>query len=232
MTNVSPINSPDDGFHCLRITPNTKISGCVSIALTHLKKVDSIPLCLHTLPSSSATAESVEKTIAASKRNPSNNSVGRLISIVEIIKREFESEHFSGSTTDKSITNTLKAGLHQYNQIGSLESWQAENEEMRLGDELKDVIEKISERHDLIVKEFLNEERKRPRRTHTPYMKIYLSRSPISSLEGKSNIYHQQPTSTPRRGKGTSQPVDVSMDSINPVPINHANTLSSEVAPV
>ncbi|EGG12597.1 uncharacterized protein MELLADRAFT_114800 [Melampsora larici-populina 98AG31] len=193
------LNETQDGFHCLQITPNTKISTCVAKAINHLKQVESAPLCLHTIPSNYKT---IEKVISSSKKNPMYNSVGKLISIVEIIKREYIAEMInqsSGTTIDKS--HPSRNYLYQYNQYGSLESYQLENPCSDPG--------KISERHDLIIKEFLDEERKRPRQTHTPYMKIYLACTPIMSLKDKPDIFQQESSSSQNSTISTSQPAEI-----------------------
>ncbi|KAH9812514.1 hypothetical protein DFH28DRAFT_978751 [Melampsora americana] len=199
MDETISLNESQDGFHCLQITPNTKISTCVARVLNHLKQADSAPLCLHTIPTNH---KAIEKVISSSKKNPMYNSVGKLISIIEIIKREFEAEMInesSGTTIDKSHSSNNH--LFQYNQYGSLESCLVENPSSDPS--------KISERHDLIIKEFLHEERKRPRQTHTPYMKIYLACSPIMSLKDRPDIFQQESASSQNLTTSTSQPAEI-----------------------
>ncbi|KAF7360175.1 hypothetical protein MVEN_00746100 [Mycena venus] len=103
----------------IRITNHGKITTWVAFALDFLDKHEFIPIVLHTLPATPKPMppENVDGTGRAT--NPPSflhtaSTVPRLISVVEIIKREYlkklELEHSS----------TL-LGLHQYNEIGTLE---------------------------------------------------------------------------------------------------------------
>lgn len=76
----------------VRVTSSTSIQTIVSSALLHLSDPTSSPLILHTLPSSSNSSSSSSgstKTIAIVPKN-SHAGLCKLISVVEIIKREFE----------------------------------------------------------------------------------------------------------------------------------------------
>lgn len=113
----------DTGPKQLRITSNGKIKNFVSFALkffqvtywpamsSHqvyiLQKYDSRPLVLHTLPRdppSQTTGDLNNATLV----------IPRLISVVEIIKREYIK--LLGDTHSQRFV-----GLHQYNQLGTLE---------------------------------------------------------------------------------------------------------------
>ncbi|KAJ7100007.1 hypothetical protein B0H15DRAFT_505029 [Mycena belliarum] len=116
----------------IRITNHGKIKPWVAFALDFLEKHDDIPVVLHTLPAppkpgpapTPETERAAGGPIRTAKNanakpaaaiSPSTSTVPRLISVVEIIKREYlkklELEHSS----------TL-VGLHQYNEVGTLEA--------------------------------------------------------------------------------------------------------------
>ncbi|KAL9713276.1 hypothetical protein Ac2012v2_004517 [Leucoagaricus gongylophorus] len=97
----------DTGPKQLRITSNGKIKNFVSFALKFFQKYDSRPLVLHTLPRdppSQTTGDLNNATLV----------IPRLISVVEIIKREYIK--LLGDTHSQRFV-----GLHQYNQLGTLE---------------------------------------------------------------------------------------------------------------
>lgn len=64
----------------LRITSSTSIQSSVTVILEHLSTPGSDSLLLHTLPASSSSSSSA----------PSTSAIGKLVSIVEIVKREFD----------------------------------------------------------------------------------------------------------------------------------------------
>lgn len=87
------------------------ISGscCSSYALTTEQKNDKQPIVLHTLPKPPDSSKTPNNSLS-----PSLLTAPRLISVAEIIKREYIKE------LDKKRSSRL-VGLHQYNEIGSLE---------------------------------------------------------------------------------------------------------------
>ncbi|KAJ7468089.1 hypothetical protein FB451DRAFT_1092576 [Mycena latifolia] len=109
----------------IRITNHGKIKPWVAFALDFFEKHEDIPIVLHTLPAPPKSTSSTEKPEGAGGPvrpvknppaiSPTASTVPRLISVVEIIKREYvkklELEH----------SPTL-IGLHQYNEIGTLEA--------------------------------------------------------------------------------------------------------------
>ncbi|KAJ7461699.1 hypothetical protein B0H11DRAFT_2175463 [Mycena galericulata] len=115
-------DSEPDNPQLLRITNHGKITTWVSFALDFLEKYENIPIVLHTLPAPLKTTPIAENLDGAELAPPANapsfshtaSTVPRLISVAEIIKREYvkklELEHSSTLT-----------GLHQYNEIGTLE---------------------------------------------------------------------------------------------------------------
>lgn len=76
---------------------------------TEIKENPTRPLVLHTLPAKpTASKESQAESEGGGKKrkiSPATNDVPRLISVVEVIKREFKG-----------------GALHQYNEIGCLEA--------------------------------------------------------------------------------------------------------------
>jgi hypothetical protein len=73
------------------------------------------PLVLHTLPATPSGSESAELVVSEAKKLSSATAcIPRLISVVEIIKREYLKKLHSTSASHLP-------GLHQYNKIGILE---------------------------------------------------------------------------------------------------------------
>ncbi|RPD54294.1 hypothetical protein L226DRAFT_555248 [Lentinus tigrinus ALCF2SS1-7] len=109
--------------HEIRITNHGKINNWVSFALEHLQKYEDRPLVLHTLPAPKAntpatgeqTATAVAEKKAGSGLHPSMATIPRLVSVVEIIKREYL------KTLDPALAESGSlSGLHQYNEVGDL----------------------------------------------------------------------------------------------------------------
>ncbi|KAA1132499.1 hypothetical protein PGTUg99_006289 [Puccinia graminis f. sp. tritici] len=189
----------DIDYRLVQVTHKTRVPKCAAFSLSLLQQeTDRRPLCLHTLPPPGTPVEDIEKTITTSKTNPDKNAVGRLISVAEIIKRNFTGDGVSRPSkrqkTDPNDSAQVSSNeLHQYNQYGSLENLILERSKSA---ELSDSQKKASlmARQDKIMQEFLNEERKRPRQSHTPWLKIYLSRTEIQSLANLPNVFYQQPS--------------------------------------
>lgn len=88
----------------------------------HLSQRNDKPVVLHTLPASLVqTTNETEKTRGALSN--ATTVIPRLVSVVEIIKREYlkslELKH-----------STRLTGLHQYNELGCLEDLEAEDNRM------------------------------------------------------------------------------------------------------
>ncbi|KAI1786772.1 hypothetical protein LXA43DRAFT_927060 [Ganoderma leucocontextum] len=123
--------------HEIRITSHGKIKNWVTFALAHFQKYEDRPLVLHTLPASKGKAPSgesekqqgatphpaesenpdcVEKGAKDNRLHTSMANIPRLVSVVEIIKREYV------KTLDSALAQAGSlSGLHQYNEIGDLE---------------------------------------------------------------------------------------------------------------
>ncbi|KAJ3564798.1 hypothetical protein NP233_g8057 [Leucocoprinus birnbaumii] len=163
----------DAGPKQLRITSNGKIKSFVSFALDFFKKCDSRPLVLHTLP----------RDPPGETKGDLNNAtlvIPRLISVVEIIKREYiKALHDTHSTR--------LFGLHQYNQLGTLEDLgYGEAVENNSGDSRDKQIAAALE-----GKNF-------PKQKQTPYLQVTLSLEKIPELS-KSATY--QPPATRKLSK-------------------------------
>ncbi|KAH9848427.1 hypothetical protein C2E23DRAFT_843922 [Lenzites betulinus] len=112
--------------HEVRITNHGKIASWVAFALDHLQKNEDKPLVLHTLPATkgkpAVPADDIAEQGAGEKKgkreglHPSMSTIPRLVSVVEIIKREYLKTLNPAQAEAGSLS-----GLHQYNEIGDLE---------------------------------------------------------------------------------------------------------------
>ncbi|KAG6917759.1 hypothetical protein DXG01_001164 [Tephrocybe rancida] len=122
-----PVAGAGSGPHFVRITGNGKIKSWVSFALNFLETYEDRPLVFHTLPadskpsnanedaSGSTASDNPQPTSNTSKLSKATTPVPRLLTVIEIVKREFikslEAKHSPRLT-----------GLHQYNEIGYIEA--------------------------------------------------------------------------------------------------------------
>ncbi|KAI8969853.1 hypothetical protein BD414DRAFT_470611 [Trametes punicea] len=123
--------------HEIRITHHGKIANWVTFALDYFKKYEERPLVLHTLPATQGRAgqttddreigaqgQTSDSAVPAGARtnrkraeglHPSMATIPRLVSVVEIIKREYL------KTLDAALAERgCLSGLHQYNEVGDL----------------------------------------------------------------------------------------------------------------
>lgn len=114
--------------------------------------MDTLPVSIDT-PVPPANTSSRSNTSACF--HPSTNTVSRLISVVEIIKREY-------LKILETTRSTRLHGLHQYNEIGTLEdlglvassNQTADAKELELAREVersRNIIEAISGKHLLVL---------------------------------------------------------------------------------
>ncbi|TFK86710.1 hypothetical protein K466DRAFT_587010 [Polyporus arcularius HHB13444] len=157
----------------MRITNHGKINGWVSFALDHLQKHEDRPLVLHTLPASKGKARaSVQDAVAEEKTSkglhPSMATIPRLVSVVEIIKREYL------KTMDPALAEAGSlSGLHQYNEVGDLADAGAENaEEGRL----ESLARALQGRNHVQQKKMA-------------FMRVTLSRKPLPALAASGATY-------------------------------------------
>ncbi|VDB88697.1 unnamed protein product [Peniophora sp. CBMAI 1063] len=133
-TETAQGKSSSSTTHEIRITTGGKISNWVEFALKFLKNSPDAKLILHTLPhdlkgkgkappiTNEASTEQ-EQTRSPSDANeakppakksggihPSTNAIAKLITVTEIIKREY-----------LKLPDSTLVGLYQYNELGTLE---------------------------------------------------------------------------------------------------------------
>ncbi|KAJ7641493.1 hypothetical protein FB45DRAFT_900350 [Roridomyces roridus] len=170
-----PGPDPPGNTHLIRISNHGKISGWVTHALDFLDRHEDIPIVLHTLPATpkpDAPSENPDAAPAKPANPPSfahtASTVPRLISVVEIIKREYvkklDLEHSSVLT-----------GLHQYNEIGTLEELGvvvpvADDEQDAETQRSQDIVATLQGKLHVKTKQ-------------TPFMKITLSRTKLTGLD-------------------------------------------------
>ncbi|KAK2462390.1 hypothetical protein APHAL10511_005696 [Amanita phalloides] len=175
--------------HPIRITTNTKFRPCVCFALDWFEKNAEAPIVFHTLPPDKKEP-TTEADDATSRKQPSatthiTSNIPRLISMVEIIKREF--------LRNLNIHRSPRlAGLHQYTEIGCFEDLQNPTVETTLPPREEPDSENALEKRAKEVAQALSG-KNYVRRTRTPYMKITLSLDPVPSLVEQGASY-QPPT--------------------------------------
>ncbi|KAF9044612.1 hypothetical protein BDZ89DRAFT_1008576 [Hymenopellis radicata] len=152
----------------IRITSSGKMKTWISHALDCLKKDETKPIVFHTLPNPPPTKPGSKAV------SPTNSTmlVPRLVSVVEIIKREYI------KTLELSHSTRL-LGLHQYNQVGSLE-------ELGLAPVVDETIDEGEQRAENLIKAL---EGKNIKHVQTPYMKITLSLVELPELKDKGATY-------------------------------------------
>ncbi|KAH6903919.1 hypothetical protein BKA70DRAFT_1566264 [Coprinopsis sp. MPI-PUGE-AT-0042] len=171
----------------IRITSHGKIKTFVSSALNHLQKSGTIPVVLHTLPSSQTQAP---KTGESSTKLPASVAVvPRLLTVVEIIKREF----MKRLAEEKSAR---MKGLHQYNEVGILEDLPVEDDTMEVEGTEESGEEKARKRSEQIVQLLSGNHVKQ---IQTPYMRVTLSLYEVSGLVDRGATY--QPPKTRKISK-------------------------------
>lgn len=177
------------GPHLLRVTDHHKIRNLVRFALDFLVTHAGRPLVLHTMPNSPGlivTEREQEESKTRTAREKCTTSVARLISVVEIIKREFPKalmSHVSEAPAEVGGGATLSSdsfNLHQYNEVGCKEDLFPSTEE-----------ESQEERAERI--RMLLEGKNHPKIKRTPYMKITLSREPVPALADGGIATYQAP---------------------------------------
>ncbi|KAJ6614606.1 hypothetical protein B0H10DRAFT_141954 [Mycena sp. CBHHK59/15] len=103
----------------MRITSSGKMTAWVAFALDFLEKHEDIPIVLHTLPAPPKPAPDPASADAppprAASASNATSTIPRLISVVEIIKREYLKK------LELAHSSTL-SGLHQYNEVDTLEA--------------------------------------------------------------------------------------------------------------
>ncbi|TFK41708.1 hypothetical protein BDQ12DRAFT_646303 [Crucibulum laeve] len=183
------------GSHPVRITSSGKIQSYVTAALQFFEKDDNCALVLHTLPYTAAPTEKPSTTSGDSNMNDHTSSVPtktstnthsqststspKLISVVEIIKREFM------KSLEAKHSSRLE-GLHQYNQIGYLEELERKDGTVTVNGDSGE-----ENRARNVIKAL--EGRNHVKQKQTPYMKIILSMKELPELV-QSGATYQSPS--------------------------------------
>ncbi|KAK0478541.1 hypothetical protein IW261DRAFT_1337768 [Armillaria novae-zelandiae] len=149
----------------IRITNHGKMQSWVAFALGTLTD-GSEPIVLHTLPI-------LQNPQVKGSLSTATTTIPRLISVVEIIKREYikilESKHLP-----------RLFGLHQYNEVGSLE-------DLELGEEDTTPEDREEKRAASIMMAL--EGKNYPKQIQTPFMRITLSHCELPELVAKGATY-------------------------------------------
>ncbi|KAH9969664.1 hypothetical protein BC827DRAFT_22513 [Russula dissimulans] len=187
-TTETEVEPPSEfASHEVRITQSGKIHAWVQFALKFFEENEEKALVLHTLPvaakGKSRTNEMTEPA-AGEGNGPQNNpllpqgteekkrgpsvstiTIPRLISVVEIIKREY----LAAMNTNRSPD---LVGLYQYNEVGSLEE-RVENESEKEED--------AEDRRKMITEALIGT--KNVRIARSPYMKVTLCRKELVGMK-------------------------------------------------
>ncbi|TFK26535.1 hypothetical protein FA15DRAFT_686441 [Coprinopsis marcescibilis] len=163
----------------IRITSHGKIKTWVTLALNQFENNPNVPVVLHTLPAKDAEHT---KTGQDTKKLPNSiATIPRLVSVVEIIKREF----LKGLAEKRSAR--LK-GLHQYNEVGILEDISPRGEHAVAVDGQSVSPEEAEENRARAIVDMLSG-KNNIKQVQTPYMRVTLSFSEIPDLVSKGATY-------------------------------------------
>ncbi|KAH8117754.1 hypothetical protein DFH11DRAFT_1570478 [Phellopilus nigrolimitatus] len=184
------LNIDSQTSHFVRITSGGKMKLWVEFSLKFFRENPGKPLIFHTLPSSSSTTsdsvlapsetdhvdEEVDDRLKKQNKTcPTTTNIPRLISVVEIIKREYFKTREPGPQS---------TGLYQYNTLGSLEERGAQS-----GDDPTPLEDERRQKKIATVLEGRNF----PKLERTPYMKITLCTTSIPAMESNTNTIQVPP---------------------------------------
>ncbi|GJE92376.1 hypothetical protein PsYK624_085300 [Phanerochaete sordida] len=178
-----PVTENELNAHEVRITSHGKMNAWVDFALKFFEENPDKPLTLHTLPPPPRVPQGVpdapvpapaEKEKEKEKLHPSMALIPRLISVVEIIKREYV------KLLDPVLAERGQlAGLYQYNELGELDLAHAAHagedaEEARR----RELAAMLQGKNHLKIKK-------------VAYMKVTLSRKELSHTLRKTQTYQR-----------------------------------------
>ncbi|KDQ15847.1 hypothetical protein BOTBODRAFT_173518 [Botryobasidium botryosum FD-172 SS1] len=187
----------------MRITGHAKLRALVTFGLTFLQEKPGQPLVLHTLPAEkSSVSEKTSGTDVVApitgheqddapppakkqRLSPSTESIPRLVSVAEIIKREFS---VIMAEKRKKSANNETVELHQWNEVGCLEDLQGSDKPAETEADRAEALLLALE-----GKKFLKQQR-------TPYMKITLCTQLIQSMD-RAGVTYQAPPPPPKPSK-------------------------------
>ncbi|KZS99931.1 uncharacterized protein LAESUDRAFT_667324 [Laetiporus sulphureus 93-53] len=188
--------TPTDGgvssgtSHEIRITNHGKIRAWVEFALEFFQKNPDRPLTFHTLPAAKSkgadrqcaaqetggdeTEGQAEAATVAKKQqrmHTSMSTIPRLVSVVEIVKREYL------KTLDPGLSEAGKlSGLHQYNEVGELEV---------------DISAETSEEQRQMALAIALQGRRHLQQRKVAFMKVTLCRQQLPELVASGATYQQ-----------------------------------------
>ncbi|KAL0957840.1 hypothetical protein HGRIS_000025 [Hohenbuehelia grisea] len=201
-TETGEANETGSGYQYVRITVQGKMQDFVAFGLKHFERSEPEPLVLHTLPPdlastlastlgrSTGQADGASNPSTATKDGITNKKPGldratdtipRLISVAEIIKREY-------LKTPEALRTAQFTGLYQYNKIGCLEDLRPSRPDPNSSgeDRVAAIIQALDGKNHLKQKQ-------------TPYMQITLSKHPLP--EHVDNHTSYQPPSIRKMSK-------------------------------
>ncbi|KZT57286.1 hypothetical protein CALCODRAFT_289515 [Calocera cornea HHB12733] len=199
---TAPATQEDDRTpHLLRIASHGKLKTYIAFALKFLQESHTRPLVLHTLPAPSKTTPLPAPAPAAAavasdpppqpfkapakSLAPCTTSIPRLLSVAEIIKREFvDLSYAQGQGKGKEKETWV---LHQYNELGCLEDLEGEGGRTEAGKKGLSLVELLEGKNHLQIK-------------RTPYMKITLTKKLLEGHDAKKSTY-QEPLPSKKRSK-------------------------------
>ncbi|GAA5985430.1 hypothetical protein JCM10908_006971 [Rhodotorula pacifica] len=204
-------------FEPLRVASHTDMTAAVQFSLEKLASTSNRPIVLHTLPPPSSPSEPSTSSASTSKAPPISqkqvdsavDALPKLVSILEIIKREFPACSTSTSTSAGEIGKPSKQGrLHQYTRLTTFET-ALEYQPVPDGVRVEEDAELEAVRQELVQLEWLTGragKAKRPRKRHSPCMLVVLSRQPLSALANSPHFTYQK--STIPQSKKRPRPAD------------------------
>ncbi|KAJ3810364.1 hypothetical protein EV368DRAFT_81704 [Lentinula lateritia] len=175
-----PSNTTESSDIFVRITRAGKLANYVKYALESLEKNEKKAIVLHTLPKVHDNPEAPhaqQELQDASNASVTLITTPRLISVVEIIKREYLKDL-------EKRRSTRLVGLHQYNEIGSIGSLGSDG-----GSVERETDEQRAQRIAMTL-----EGKNFPKQQQFPYMRITLSVHELPDLVKKGATY-QKPVS-------------------------------------
>ncbi|KWU45496.1 hypothetical protein RHOSPDRAFT_32797 [Rhodotorula sp. JG-1b] len=199
---------PLSAFEPLRVASHTDMTAAVKFSLEKLATASKRPLVLHTLPpppTSSSSPEPAPSTsavqISSKQVETAVDAIPKLVSILEIIKREFPSCSGTGGGGGAAKPNDLLPPLHQYTRLTTFETaldfQHLPSTESQAEDQDLEAV-----RQELVQLEWLSGragKAKRPRKRHSPCMLVVLSREPLSALTKSPHYTYQKPISRSKK---------------------------------
>ncbi|GAA5907050.1 uncharacterized protein JCM6883_006123 [Sporobolomyces salmoneus] len=213
----------------IRVRTDSKMKQLINLALSSLRDQPDMPIVLHSFPLPSSTSTDAPSTSTTTPTVTSNavDALPKLVSVAEVIKREYvrflvetSSPPTSTSTKGKEkatnedepnrtapIGTSKREGLHQYSILTTFESLGFEPLPKQKDPKVIVAEEQAElERQELIQMEWLTGKagnNKRPKAKHTPCMVVVLSTATIERIG--SDFTYQPPTRFPKQVKSNNK---------------------------